>query len=181
MQCHSLAVGHRKRCDETAFHIMCCVTHLLLVLGKDVLSQNVHHSLPVDDKRKAVMRLSQNVQCRSLPVGHRKTNDETAFDKMCNVTHLLLVIGKDVAWMRLLSTDVTHFLLVIGKDVRRLPFTRCVSLLTSFRRCNAKAFTNVQCHSLPVGHRKRCDEIAFHKMCNVAHLLLAIGKDVTQI
>ena len=57
VECHSLAVGHRKRCDQTAFHKMCNVTHLLLVIRKDVI---------------------------------------TAFHKMCNVTHLLLFIGKDV-------------------------------------------------------------------------------------
>ena len=34
---HSQAVGHRKRCDETALHKMCNVTHLLLVMGKDVM------------------------------------------------------------------------------------------------------------------------------------------------
>src|SRR6266576_310353 len=37
---------------------------------------------------------------------------------------------------------------------------------------------NIQCHSQTFGHRQRCDETAFCKMCNVTHLLLAIGKDV---
>ena len=37
---------------------------------------------------------------------------------------------------------------------------------------------NVQCHSQSVGHRKRCDETAFHKMCNVTHFLLVTGKNV---
>src|SRR6266550_381291 len=37
VQSHSLAVGHRKRCDETAFHTMCNLTHFLLVIGKDVM------------------------------------------------------------------------------------------------------------------------------------------------
>ena len=59
MQFHSLAVGHRKGCDETVFHKMCNVTHKLLVTGKDVMR---------------VMRL-------------------TAFNKMCNIAHMLLVIG----------------------------------------------------------------------------------------
>ena len=40
---------------------------------------------------------------------------------------------------------------------------------------------NVQCHSQAMGHRKRCDETAFHKMCNVAHLLLVIGKDAIRL
>src|SRR6266576_2066690 len=70
-------------------------------------------------------------------------------------------------------------LLVIGEDVMRLPFTKCALLLTSFwslekisQECLSQ---NVQCHSLAVGHRKRCDETAFHKRFNVTHLLLVIG------
>src|SRR6266576_2249447 len=76
-------------------------------------------------------------------------------------------------------------LLVIGEDVMRLPFTKCALLLTSFwslekisQDCLSQ---NVQCHSLAVGHRKRCDETAFHKMCNVTHKLLVIGKDVMRL
>ena len=84
MECHSHAVGHRKRCDEIALHQMCNVTHRLLVMGGDV------------------MRLPFTVQGHSLAVGHRKGCGETVFHKMCNVTHFLLVIGKDV--MRLSLT-----------------------------------------------------------------------------
>ncbi len=58
--------------------------------------------------------------------------------------------------------NVTHKLLVIGKYVMRLHLTKC--------------------HSPAVGHRKRGDESAIHKMCNVAaHLLLVIGKDVMRL
>ena len=93
MQCHSHAVGDRKRCDDSAFHKMCNITHKLLVIGKDV------------------MRLPFTiVQCHSLAVGGRKRCDETGFHKMYNVTHLLLVIGT---------------------DVMRLSFTKCAMSLTS--------------------------------------------------
>ena len=37
---------------------------------------------------------------------------------------------------------------------------------------------NVECHPLPFSHRKGCNETAFHKMYNVTHFLLGIGKDV---
>ena len=40
--------------------------------------------------------IPHNVKCYSHPVGHRKGCDETALQKMCNVTHNLLVIGRDV-------------------------------------------------------------------------------------
>ena len=42
-------------------------------------------------------------------------------------------------------------------------------------------FTNVQCHSLAVGDRKRCDETDFHEMCNVTHFLLVIGIGVMRL
>ena len=92
MQCHSHAVGDRKRCDDSAFHKMCNITHKLLVIVKDVMR------LPFT-----------NVQCHSHAVGDRKGCDETTFHKMCTVAHSLLVIGK---------------------DVMRLPFTKCAMLLT---------------------------------------------------
>ena len=79
-QCHSLPVGCRKTCDETAF--------------------------------------SQNMICHSHAVGHGKACDETSFivcshplatdcrnrfdetagfhKRQCNVTDLLLLQGKDV-------------------------------------------------------------------------------------
>ena len=72
------------------------------------------------------------VPCHSHAVGHRKRCDETALQKMCNVTHSLLVIGKEVM-RRLPFTKMcndTHMLLVIGKDVMGLPFTKCAMSLT---------------------------------------------------
>ena len=155
VQYHSLPVGHRKRCDETAFHTMCHVTHLLLVIGTDVmrlpftgcamsltncwswekmwwdcLAQNVQcHSLAVIHSQKCdETAFYKCATCHSHAVSHRKRCDETALPKMCNATHLLLFIAKDM--MRL-------------------------------------TFTNVQCHSHTVNHKKRCDETAFHKMMSL--------------
>ena len=96
---------------------MCNVTHLLLVIGTDVLRMLF---------TKCVMSLTS--------CGHMKRCDETAFHKMCNITHSLLVIGK---------------------DVMRLPFTKCAIPLTSywshdiFDEIDSQ---NVQCHSHAVGH-----------------------------
>ena len=145
--------------------------------------------------------LSQSVQFHSLAVGHSKGCEATSFHRMCNVTHKLLVIGQNVmrglftkwamsltcccwcdekifhkfamsltpCWWKEICDErachkmfnVTDKLLVIGKYLMR-------TLLI-----------NVQswCCSLAVGHRKRCDEIAFHKSCNIkAHNLLVRGK-----
>ena len=81
--------------------------------------------------------------------------------------------------------NVTHNLLVIGKDVMRLPFTTMCyvthSLLFTRKIAMKVPFTNMQCHLQTVGHSKRCDETAFHKMCNAAHKLLIIGKDVMNL
>src|SRR6266550_2428415 len=85
--------------------------------------------------RLAFTKCVMSLTCCSSKEGF----DETGFHKMCNITHSLLVMGK---------------------DVMTLPSQ------------------NVQCHSLPVGHWNRCDEIVLHNMCNVTHLLLVLGKDV---
>ena len=169
VQCHSLAICHRKRCDEKACHKKSNVTHSLSVKGKDVmrlpckkspmsltacwslekmqwvedcLSQKCAISLTrcllykklwwdcLSQKCSAMSLTpcnwssqrwghSQNVQGHSQAVGHRKWGEI----KICNVTHSLLVIGKN-AVMRLPATkmcNVTHLLLIIGKDVMR-PF-----------------------------------------------------------
>ena len=166
MQCHSLAVGYRKRCDEIAFHKMCNVTHSLLVIGKDLMR------LPFT---KCVMSFTR---C------HGKRCDETAFHKMYNVTHSLSVIGKDV--MNLCSSCAMFLTYCWSyKNVMRLSFknVQSHSLAVGHRkRCDETAFHNAQCHLLPaIGHRKRCAETAFHKMCNVTHKLLVMGKDVMRL
>ena len=90
---------------------MCNVTHLLLVIGKDVLRLNVEY--------------------HSLAVGHRQRGEEAAFH-MCNVTHQLLGIGKDVETASHEMCSVTHSLLGRGKDVMRLSFRNCAMPLTSY-------------------------------------------------
>jgi hypothetical protein len=94
-----------------------------------------------------------NLECHSQAVGHR---NETAFHKMWDDTHILLVIGMRLPFIEM--CNVTNRLLVIGKDVMRPPF---------HKMCNA---------SLPVGYSKRCnnDETAIHKIFNVAHILPVI-------
>ena len=61
----------------------------------------------------------ENVQCHSLAVHHGKRCD--AFYEMCNITHLLLVIGIE--------------------DVMKLPFTESAMSLTPCWSCNKTAFT----------------------------------------
>src|SRR6266576_3407727 len=86
--------------------------------------------------------------------------DEMAFHKMCNVTHLLLVIGHDVL---------------------RLAFTKCPMSLTicwsqETQHFNKYAMSRTSCRC-----RKGCEETAFHKMCDVTHFLLIIGKGVMRL
>jgi hypothetical protein len=114
VQCHPLPVGCRKRHDVNTFHKMynVQVTYMLLVIRKDVM-------------RYATCPNSQ------VAVGYRKRCDKTAFHK-CDVTHLLLVIGKDL--MKLPFTkcaNVAHNLLVIENNVMRLLFTKCAMSLTA--------------------------------------------------
>ena len=121
---HTLPIGHRKRCNETAFHTMHNVTHTwaLSVIGK---------------------------RC-----------DVTAFHNRCNVAHQLLVIG---TWYWQAAShkicNVTHRLLTIGKDVRRHTFTKSPMSLTG---TNCWSWEKIWCHY-------------FHKMCNVTHWLFVIG------
>ncbi len=139
VQSHSLAVGHRKRCDETAFQNVCIVTHFLLVMEKidetafhkmcnvthslghrkrcdgTALHKlcNVTHKLWVIGKDAMGLPFTKCVECHLQPVGHRKRCDETAFYQMCNDTHWLLVIGK--LWLV------------------RLPFIKCPMSLTPYQ------------------------------------------------
>src|SRR6266576_3252573 len=94
--------------------------------------------------------------------------DETAFHKMYNFNHLLLIIGKDVMRLTIANVQchsqaighrkrcdetafhkmchVTDFLLAIGKDVMRLPFKK-----------------NLQCCSHPVSSKKKIHRTAHQK------------------
>ena len=200
VQYHSLPVGCRTRCYEgclAKLHIIWNVTHLLLTMEMrwNSLSQNLQcHSHPaiMIGNRKRCDEVPIHiciVQCHLPADHHRKRYDNTAFHKICSVTHFLLVMGKYVMWPDCLSENVqclSHLLLIIGTDMMRLPFTQYM-----------------QCHSLAIGHGKRCDEIAFHncetsftcywskemmwdetafdKMCNVTCFLVIIGKDVISL
>jgi hypothetical protein len=64
---------------------------------------------------------------------------------MCNVTHFLLVKGKDVMNHKTVQKmcNVTDILFVIGQNA--------MGVFSG----------NVQCHSLSIGHRTRCEETAF--------------------
>ena len=114
LQCHSLPVGHRERCDEAAFHKMCNSTHNLLVI------------------KRAVMRLpSHNVQCHSLPAGNEKRSDETVFHK-CGMS---LTPCCSYAWGKMWWDGLSHNVisltscwLSLEKDVI---FTKCAMSLTT--------------------------------------------------
>ena len=109
LQHRSQTVGHR--CNDTAFHKMCNVTHRLLVIGKYVMRG-----------------LAQHVPCHSQTVCHRKSCDETIFHKVCIECHSQAVCNETVSHK---VCNVTHKLFVVGKDVMRVPFTTCAILLTS--------------------------------------------------
>ena len=62
----------------------------------------------------------------------------------------------------------------------RLPFTKHAMSLTSYWSQEKMQWNclsqNPQCYSQAVGHRKRRNETAFHKILNVTHSLLVIEK-----
>jgi len=102
-------------------------------------------------------------------------NHETTFHKMWNVTHFLLFIKR--MWWDCLSQN--HSLPVHRKHVVRLPFTKCAMSLTSCfieRMCHKMCNTIAAHFLLVIGKNVITDETAIHKMCNVAHFLLVIGK-----
>ena len=101
---------------------------------------------------------SLSVQHHSLAVGHMKQCDKTTFHKMYNATHKLLVIENDE--MRLPLQNMHCDSLAVGHKEQWIMYLS----------------QHLQCHSLAVGQMKRCDETAFHKICNAPYLLLVIGK-----
>ena len=97
MQCHSLAVGHRKPCDENALQkkcamysqsvghmkrcdetIKCHITHNLFVIGKDTMRlpftkmcSDISYSLLMREKDvMTLMRLLLTKMCYSLTPYH---------------------------------------------------------------------------------------------------------------
>ena len=104
-----------------------------------------------------------NVQCHSQTVGHRNRSNKIVFHKICNVTYLLLVIGTDV--IRLLFTKYA------------ITFT----FYWSWKKMQQNYLSQIVTHFLFVTGRKRCGETMLHKMCNVTHKLLVMGKYVMRL
>jgi hypothetical protein len=129
MQGHSLSVGHGKSCDKSVLHtdVECC---LLAVVHRKTCDETVFHN---------------NAACTILLTCCWLLDMmKLSFTKIWNVTHKLLVIGKDVMRLDFTNVQCTHKLLLIGKDVMRLPL-------------------NIQSHSLAVGHRKDVMRLTFTK------------------
>ena len=153
VQWHLQAVNDRKRCEGTAFHKMCNVTHILLVIWRDgtrlpftkcamsptscyslekmwwdCLPQNMQchsHTVVIE---KDVMRLTLAKLAISLTsCCDRRRCEVTSFHTMCDIIHLLLVkkMCHNTAFCKI--CNITHILLVIGKDEMRLPFTKCLT------------------------------------------------------
>ena len=106
IQCHSLAVGHRKRCDETTFQRMCNVifTHkLLAITGRYVMrlpyiecAMPLTSCWPQEKMWWDCLSHSVQLECCSLASWSRSQENMwwDCLSQMCNVTHNLLVIGK---------------------------------------------------------------------------------------
>ena len=76
-QCHSLAVGHMTSCHETASHTTWNITHMLLVIGTDMMrlafTKCACHSLPVNNKNiYDETAFHHNLQCCSHPVSYKE-------------------------------------------------------------------------------------------------------------
>jgi len=112
-----------KRCDD--------VTHSLLVMWWDCPSTKCATSLTSCWSQKWDC-LSQSVQCHSQTVSHRKEHHETTFHKMCNVTHILFIIRKDLMTLQFTkcAMSLTGCWSYVGKDVMGLPFIKCALSLT---------------------------------------------------
>ena len=98
VQFHWLSVGHSRRCDETAIHKMCNVTHKLMKRCDETAFHKIWASLTPCCSYEHMWWdcLSQNVQCHSQAVGHRKNVIRLPFTKIRNVTYTLLIILKGV-------------------------------------------------------------------------------------
>ncbi len=145
---------------------MCDITHFLLFIVEEVIwlpFTKCAMSLTSYKSLEKMWRdcISQNVQYHSQAISHRKQCHETGFHKMCDVTHWLLVIGKDMMRSSFTKCAISDSLAIChSKDAMRLPFTKCVISLTS---CEKMCQWWVSCLS---------------QMFNVTHSLLVIGKAV---
>lgn len=112
MYCHSLPVGHRRRCDETS-------------LSFNIKVWKVTHTLFVGHGPRYETASKKKVHCNPHPYGDSARCGKTAFQKMYVVTHKLLVKGQDMLTDVMIlpfeqMSDVTHHLFVIVQDVIRL-------------------------------------------------------------
>jgi len=96
---------------------------------------------------------------------------------MCNRSH---AVGDGI---RCIDVDkmcnVTHFLLVIDNDMKGLSFTNVQYHSQTRKRYDETGFHKICNPSL--ADWKRCDETALHKICNVTHKLIVIGKNVMRL
>ena len=173
------------------FRTMCNVTHFLLVIGQDVMGllfrkmSYVTHQLVV--MRQNVMRLPFRKMCNvthklSMTRCHRTRCDEIAFQKKWPMT-LTSYQAQDKMWWYCLSDKCAMTL--TSYWLQHKMWWYCLS----DKMCNDThhllvieiAFqTDVHWHSPTVGHRTRCDEIIFQKICNVTHQLL-VGEDLVRL
>lgn len=80
------------------------------------------------------------------------------------------------------AMNVTDFLLVVGQDMMRLPFRICCNVTHLLLVIGQDVVTDesaiqkyLQCYSLPVGHRTRCDDVMrfpFRKFAKTHFLLV---------
>ena len=180
---HILLVMATENAMRLLFKIMCNVTYILLVRTRcDETAFQTH------------------LHSNSHTIGHRtwRCND-TGFGIVCNVTHILLVIGQGMkrptcgeivqchsptvghrksklcwAWLSG-NCGMSHFLLLMWWAWLSKENVQCHSLPVSHRSSNeADLMNNVRFHSLPVCYVPRCGD-CLRKMCNVTHHLLVIG------
>ncbi len=205
---YSLAVGHRNTCNKLLFNTqdkkVCMDTYWLLVIGncnRTTLQTwcNATHYLLV--MGKGCERLSFKKCATSLTdYCHRKSNmPGLPFEKgwlSRAIGHRKILLSRDMC-------NATHWLLLIIKDLVRLFLKNCAMSLTVCwlqevwwdcfqenvpcwltycwpeRHCNETTFhENVQCHTHTVSHRKKMKRHPFSKICNVTHWLLFIRNDV---
>jgi hypothetical protein len=149
VQCHSHAVGYRKRCDEITFHKICNLyaTHSLLAIRKQCDETAFHEMYSITH----------------ILLFMGKTCGETAFHKMCNVTHSISILGK-MWWnsVKKCAMSLTAF----GHEKRcseaafhhMCNVTHFLIVISYMKRCGVRLpFTNMWlgCHSLSVDYKKR--------------------------
>jgi len=98
MQDHSHTVGDRKQCDETTFQKNCAI---LLTPCSMVIRQGMHfdimcYSLPLEMSYHCLLEMYALFTYCLAVIGKDVITDESGYKTLFNITHKLLVIGKDV-------------------------------------------------------------------------------------